>query len=213
MRRAEQPGGWEDAELDLAMAVGECPVCVLAAETEEASLFWLVKANSNDPDTVGAVVRGGGLCRLHWQGFLALRGGDPGFAGIQLLELTAEAIVRGRRERATRGPRCFACRAIHARENATVELLLGRLVTDAGRAEFDASFGFCEEHLTAALEHPESRSLRAELLRIQNGQLERLRERLSQCRENHDARILVATAIVAKLTGSRGPSVAPGRNN
>ena len=64
-----------EAELTVLLGKHECPVCILANETEQAVLSWLATTNIREETTITKLMKARGLCRRHWGEVLRRRGG------------------------------------------------------------------------------------------------------------------------------------------
>jgi hypothetical protein len=201
--RLDRSHDWGEADLDLALQESDCPACVLARETEHATLFWMANANIRDAETIAVLIESKGLCGPHWEALLDRLGPEPGMAAVRLLQRVAAAasedLGRGSEPIA---PRCPICTVMKRRAHNTLIRILDRLDEQHDRVTFERSFGLCQPHLADALAlQPQPEHGRA-LLDIQRSQLDRLAARLGRAATETPAGRL-ARDLAAKLGGSR----------
>jgi hypothetical protein len=190
---------WGQAELDLALQRDACPACSLSAETERASIAWLAAANLRHPETVGKLVRAGGLCASHWQAVVERADAGRGRAVAMALERVAEAQRDVIQAGVVNAPRCAVCASAARRGDGVLEMVLERLEGSHELIVYERSFGLCQPHLVVALALlPDPR--RATTLRAVHGrQLERLARDVVEAWSRGDRS--PAHALVRKLAG------------
>jgi hypothetical protein len=199
--RDERGRDFSEGDLDLAIGAGGCPACTLAIQTEDAVLAWLVRENVRDPQTVGNLVRSGGLCGPHWSA--VLRRADARatrWVGESLVEVASGALERLAGASGEWGPRCPVCASMDRRVRGAVEIVLGRLDETATRTELTRSFGLCQPHASIALRLERSAERRRALVEIQRLQIARLRADFDAAAD--DGAVRSATrALATKLAG------------
>lgn len=174
-RVEDESRDWGEGELDLALAVQDCPVCFLARETEEAVLTWLAIANIRDDRNVDALVRRRGLCSVHWTELWRRSKGRVAVAVARAAGEIARACVEDLAgAEPVHGPRCPVCASMARRVSGAIELVLGRVERAHARSRFAASFGLCQPHLGDALHRCSHRETATALVAIQRSQVKRL---------------------------------------
>ena len=191
-----------EAELSALLGGRECPVCVLAAETERAIVSWLATTNIRDEATIAKLVEARGLCPGHWRAVLD-RGGDLGVSGVSLLSRLVEATAADLRTNATsRSPACPICEPIARRERSTLHMLFAALEEPGKVDTYRSSPGICRPHLAMAVELAPQPSTRQVLIDTQLRALEVLVGDLRETATNVSARQTATRRAIALLVGS-----------
>lgn len=191
-----------EAELSALLGGRECPVCVLAAETELAIVSWLATTNIRDEATIAKLVEARGLCPGHWRAVLD-RGGDLGMSGISLLSRLAEASAADLRTNApSRAPACPICGSVARRERSTLHMLFAAL-DEAGKVDaYRSSPGICRPHLAMAVELAPQPIARQVLIDTQLRALAALVGDLRETATNASTRRTAIRRAIALLVGS-----------
>jgi hypothetical protein len=193
-----------EAELTVLLGKHECPVCILANETEQAVLSWLATTNIREETTITKLVKARGLCRRHWGEVLRRRGGDLGASGSRVVSRIAEAAAAdlGAGD-VTRHSECPVCASIARREGSVLEMLFAALNEPHKLAAYRSSSGLCRPHLALAVEFaPEARS-RQILIETQRRAFLALAKRLDGRATDAHNRPLAIRRAIALLVGGR----------
>ncbi len=209
-RRPDEGGAIEDrsrdlaeGELDLALALDACPVCVLSAETERAVVSWLAKVNIGETETVGRLTSTGGLCAGHWADLWRRSGQRGGRAiGLAVGAIGRSVLAELSEDTPSTAPRCPVCASMRRRDRTTERMIVERVRDGGGwRRAFAAAFGLCQPHLSETLGSITDPHDRVALIAIQRAQLERLLTALRDAADDREAAGRAARAVARKLAG------------
>jgi hypothetical protein len=195
-----------EAELTALLGGRECPVCLLAAETERAAVSWLATTNIRNEATIAKLVDSRGLCGGHWRAVLDRSGGDLGVSGPVALSRLAEATAADLRTNASPlASECPVCASVARRERSVLQMLFAALDEPHKLDAYRASSGLCRPHLVMAVELAPHASAREVLIDTHRRALEVLVGHLRDAETDAPARQLAIRRAIAFLAGSYTP--------